>query len=257
VVCRSTAPFRWGAGGRPPLRTGPDDVFGPRPTNPAAEPAISFFTDYLGDPFTREVLLELTLEHAILVLVPIAIGTALGITLGIVANRHPALRATIMNTTSTFLTIPSLALFGLMIPIVGIGSPPVIVALVMYSLLPITRNTLAGLGSVDQAVVESARGMGMSGNQRLWRIELPNAWPVILAGVRVSTQLIVGIAPIAALIGGPGLGNEIFSQGIRRIGSPGALNAILGGTLGVLVLALLFDLAYRGVEQLTVSEGLQ
>ncbi len=222
-----------------------------------AERAISFFTDYLGDSFTREVLLELTLEHVVLVIVPILIGTVLGVVLGIVAHRRRGLRAAIMNTTSTFLTIPSLALFGLMIPIVGIGSPPVIVALVIYSLLPITRNTLAGLTSVDQAVVESARGMGMSGRQRLWRIELPNAWPVILAGIRVSTQLIVGIAPIAALIGGPGLGNEIFSQGIRRIGSPGALNAILGGTLGVLLLALLFDLAYRGVERLTVSEGLQ
>lgn len=203
------------------------------------------------------MLLELTLEHILLVTVPILIGAVLGVLLGVVAHRSPRLRSAIMNTTSTFLTIPSLALFGLMIPIVGIGSPPVIVALVIYSLLPITRNTLAGLTAVDEAVVESARGMGMSGSQRLWRIELPNAWPVILAGIRVSTQLIVGIAPIAALIGGPGLGNEIFSQGIRRIGSPGALHAILGGTVAVLLLALLFDLAYRGVERFTVSEGLQ
>lgn len=230
-----------------------------RPATPSSDHGapISFFADYLGDSFTREILLELTVEHVVLVAVPILIGTVLGIVLGIVAHRQRVLRAAIMNTTSTFLTIPSLALFGLMIPIVGIGSPPVIVALVIYSLLPITRNTLAGLRSVDQAVVESARGMGMSGRQRLLQIELPNAWPVILAGVRVSTQLLVGIAPIAALIGGPGLGNEIFSNGIRRIGSPGALNAILGGTLAVLLLALLFDVAYRGVERLTVSEGIR
>ena len=203
------------------------------------------------------MLLELTVQHAMLVAVPIAIATVLGVALGITAHRQPLLRPAILNTSSTFLTIPSLALFGLMIPLVGIGSPPVILALIIYSLLPIVRNTLAGLVSVDQAVVESARGMGMSGWQRLWRIELPNAWPVILAGIRVATQLVVGIAAIAALIGGPGLGNEIFSQGIRRIGSPGALNAILGGTLGILVLALLFDVLYRAVERFTVSEGLQ
>lgn len=218
---------------------------------------ISFFTDYLSDPFTRDILVELTLQHVLLVVVPIAVATVLGVLLGIVAHRNPVLRPPILNTSSAFLTIPSLALFGLMIPLMGIGSPPVIVALILYSLLPIVRNTLAGLVSVDQAVVESARGMGMSSMQRLWRIELPNAWPVILTGIRVATQLIVGIAAIAALIGGPGLGNEIFSNGIRRIGSPGALNAILGGTLGILVLAALFDLAYRVVERFTVSEGLQ
>lgn len=201
--------------------------------------------------------MEQGIQHAVLVAIPVAIATVLGIGLGILANRSSVLRPPILNTTSTFLTIPSLALFGLLIPLMGIGSPPVVVALTIYSLLPIVRNTLAGLGSVDQAVVESARGMGMSSAQRLWRIELPNAWPVILTGVRVATQLIVGIAAIAALVGGPGLGNEIFSNGIRRIGSPGALNAILGGTLGILVLALLFDVLYRGVEHLTVSEGIK
>lgn len=199
----------------------------------------------------------MSIEHVRLVAVPIVIATVIAVLLGIVAHRNRALRPPILNTSSTFLTIPSLALFGLMIPVVGIGDPPVYVALVIYSLLPIVRNTLAGLVSVDQAVVESARGMGMSGMQRLWRIELPNAWPVILAGIRVATQLIVGIAAIAALVGGGGLGNEIYSNGIRRIGSPGALNAILGGTLAILVIALAFDLFYRVVERFTVSEGLQ
>ena len=224
---------------------------------PASEHRISFFSDYLADPFTRDVLLELTVQHAVLVVVPIVVATVLGVALGIAAHRQPLLRPAIMNTSSTFLTIPSLALFGLLIPLVGIGAPPVIVALIIYSLLPIVRNTLAGLMSVDPAVVESARGMGMSGLQRLWRIELPNAWPVILTGIRVATQLIVGIAAIAALVGGPGLGNEIFSQGIRRIGSPGALNGILGGTLAILVLAALFDVVYRVIDHFTVSEGLQ
>ena len=217
---------------------------------------MSFFTDYLGSEFTREVLVEQSIQHVRLVAIPVAIATVLGILLGIVAHRTRPLRPPILNTVSTFLTIPSLALFSIMIPIVGIGDPPVIVALVMYALLPIVRNTLAGLTGVDGAVVESARGMGMSNLQRLWSIELPNAWPVILTGIRVATQLAVGIAAIAAVIGGSGLGQEIYNEGIRRVGSPGAFNALLGGTLAILVIAFAFDLLFRVIERLTVSEGL-
>lgn len=216
---------------------------------------MSFF-EYLVDPFTREALLSQTVEHVTLVVVPILVATVVGVVLGIVAHRQRWLKPPILNTTSTFLTIPSLALFSLLVPLVGIGSPPVMVALTLYALLAIVRNTVSGLESVDKAVVESARGMGMSNLQRLARIELPNAWPIILTGMRVSTQLVVGIAAIAALVGGPGLGNEIYSQGIRRIGSPGAVNAILGGTLGILVLAALFDGLYRLIGRFTISKGL-
>lgn len=184
------------------------------------------------------------------------VATITGVLLGILAHRSRALRPPILNTVSTFLTIPSLALFSIMIPVVGIGDPAVYVALVLYALLPIVRNTVAGLTGVDGAVVESARGMGMSNLQRLWKIELPNAWPVILTGIRVSTQLAVGIAAIAAIIGGSGLGGEIYNEGIRRVGSPGALNALLGGTLAILVIAFLFDLSFRLIERFTVSEGL-
>lgn len=203
------------------------------------------------------MLLEQAIQHLRLVAIPMVIATLVGIALGIAAHRYRPLRPPILTTVSTFLTIPSLALFSLMVPLVGIGDPPVIVALTLYALLPIVRNTLAGLMSVDGAVVESARGMGMSGVQRLLRIELPNAWPVILTGIRVSTQLTVGIAAIAALVGGTGLGQEIYNEGIRRIGSPGALNALIGGTLAILLIALLFDVIYRVVERITVSEGLQ
>lgn len=196
------------------------------------------------------------MQHIILTLVPIVVATILGVTLGIVAHRWSALRPTIMNTTSTMLTIPSLALFALLIGIVGIGNSGPIIALTMYALLPITRNTLSGLESVDPAVVESARGMGMNSRQRLTRIELPNAWPVILTGIRVATQITVGIASIAALIGGGGLGNEILKQGINRIGSPGALYAMLGGTLGILVLAMLLDAMFQLIGRATTSKGL-
>lgn len=214
------------------------------------------FLEYLGSRGNRSVLYEQAIEHVVLTAAAVAIAVAVGVTLGIIAHRSATLRPPIVNTTATLLTVPSLALFALLIPIVGIGFRPALIALTMYALLPIVRNTVSGLRSVDPAVTESARGMGLSGMQRLVRIELPNAWPVILAGVRVATQLTVGIAAIAALVGGPGLGGEIF-RGIRQIGSPFALNSLLGGTLGILVVALLFDLFYTGLGRLTTPRGIR
>jgi osmoprotectant transport system permease protein len=214
------------------------------------------FLDYLGDPVNRAVLLEQAIEHIALTAAAVAIAVVVGVALGVVAHRNAALRPPIVNTTATLLTVPSLALFALLIPIVGIGFQPALIALAMYALLPIVRNTVSGLRAVDPAVTESARGMGLSTAQRLLRIELPNAWPVILAGVRVATQLTVGIAAIAALVGGPGLGGEIF-RGIRQIGSPFALNSLLGGTLGILVVALLFDIVYTGIGRLTTPRGIR
>lgn len=216
---------------------------------------MSFF-DYLSTPSNREALLEMGLEHIALTGATMLLAIILGVGLGIVAHRSSFARPAILNTTSTFLTIPSLALFAILIPIVGIGFMPALIALVMYALLPIVRNTVSGLRSVDPAVTESARGMGMNGFQRLVRIELPNAWPVILTGIRVATQLTVGIAAIAALVGGPGLGREIF-RGIRSIGSPFAFNLLLGGTLGILLVAVIFDLFYTGLRRLTTPRGIR
>ncbi|MFA9428894.1 ABC transporter permease [Egicoccus sp. AB-alg2] len=214
------------------------------------------FLDYLADPSTRDVLIQQTLEHVVLVVVPLLLALVVSLGLGIAAHRVPRLRAPILTTVSTFLTIPSLALFALFLPVMGIGDGAVMVALTLYALLPIVRNTVAGLGGVDPAIVEAARGMGMSGTKRLVRIELPTAWPVILAGIRVSTLMITGIAAIAALVGGSGLGQEIY-RGIRRIGSAGALESLLGGTLAIVLLALLFDLFYLGLGRLTISRGLR
>lgn len=217
---------------------------------------MAFFTDYLADPFTRRVLIDLSLEHVLLTVIPVLLATVIGLALGIAAQRVSTVRPVIINTASTFLTIPSLALFSLFIPIVGIGYPPAIVPLTMYALLPIVRNTLTGLSGVDAAITESAQGMGMAGGRRLLRIELPTAWPVVLTGLRVSTQLVIGIGAIAALVGGPGLGNEIFA-GIRSIGSTGAFERLLGGTLSIVVLAILFDLVYLGIGRLTIPRGLR
>lgn len=214
------------------------------------------FLEYLQDPATQRALITQTTEHLRLIAIPMLWALVAAISIGIAAHRLPWLRNTLMTVVSWFLTIPSLALFALLIPVMGIGDPPVMVALFLYALLPITRNTLAGLTSVDGAMVEAAKGMGMGPTARLLRIELPNAWPVILAGVRVATLLTIGIAAVAAILGGNGLGQEIY-RGINRIPSPGSLEAILGGTLFIVLLALAFDLFYLGIGRLTIPRGLR
>jgi osmoprotectant transport system permease protein len=212
------------------------------------------FLDYLESRWDN--LLELGIEHAVVTVVAVLLATVIGIGLGMATYRRPRSRQLVIAVSSIFLTIPSLALFGLFINVFGIGTTPVVVALVMYSLLPIVANTVVGLREVDPAVVESAQGMGMGRTQRLLRIELPLAWPVILTGMRVSTLLTLGIATIGAYIQGPGLGNDIFA-GLSRISSPNALNLVLGGTLGVIILAILFDLLYVLLNRLTTSRGIR
>src|ERR671913_55721 len=196
------------------------------------------FLEYLS--LSWDHVLVLAIGHALVVAISLAIDIVIGVSLGVLVFRRERAANVALAITSTFLTIPSFALFGIFIPIFGLGYPPTVAALVMYGLLPILRNPVPGLRSVDPAVAESAQGMGMSARQRLLRIELPLAWPVIIAGVRVSTMLLMGIAAIAAVVNGPGLGDDIFA-GLARIGGANALNLVLGGTLpGILVLALLF-----------------
>jgi osmoprotectant transport system permease protein len=203
-----------------------------------------------------EHLLQLSLQHLYVVVVSVAIATVIGVALGLATYRRERARDAVLAVTGIFLTIPSLALFGLFIGWLGLGTPPVIVALVMYSLLPIVRNTIVGLRGVDPAVVESAQGMGMGGASRLLRIELPLAWPVILTGMRVSTLLCVGIAAIGAYVRGPGLGNDIFT-GLARIGSAVAVNIVLGGIVGIIVLAILLDALYVLINRLTTARGIR
>ena len=215
------------------------------------------FPEYLA--YSWDHVLELAIGHAIVVAISLAIAVVIGVSLGVLVYRRERVANAALAVTSTFLTIPSLALFGLLIPlplIGGLGYRPAVVALVMYALLPILRNTVTGLRSVDPAVAESAQGMGMSARERLLRIELPLAWPVIIAGVRVSTMLLMGIAAIAAVVNGPGLGEDIFA-GLARIGGANALNLVLGGTLGIILLALLFDTFFNLLGKLTTSKGIR
>ncbi len=216
----------------------------------------SSFWTYLD--FARDDVIELTIDHALVVILAVALATVIGVVLGVLTYRTDRPREIVLAVTGTFLTIPSLALFGLFIaiPMLGLGGRSVVVGLVMYGLLPIVRNTIVGLREVDPAIVESAQGMGMARTERLWRIELPLAWPVILTGMRVSTLVLIGIAAIGAYINGPGLGELIFS-GLARIGSATALNQVLAGILGIMVLAVLFDLVYVAISRFTTSKGIR
>lgn len=201
-------------------------------------------------------LLELTVEHAQVVLVSMALATVIGVGLGLWTYRKPQAAKVVLTITGIFLTIPSFALFGLFIPILGLGYRPTVVALVMYALLPIVRNTITGLRSVDPSISESALGMGLSRWQALRRIELPIAWPIVITGVRVSAVIIVGIAAIAAIVNGPGLGRPIF-QGLAATGTNRGFNLAFSGTLGVVVLAILLDAAFVVITRLTTSKGLR
>jgi osmoprotectant transport system permease protein len=215
---------------------------------------MSSFLEYLSTSWDH--VLELAIGHVVVVAISLGIAVLIGVSLGVLVYRRERAANVALAITSTFLTIPSLALFGLFIPIFGLGYKPVVVALVMYGLLPILRNTVTGLRSVDPAITESAQGMGMNARQRHLRIEMPLAWPVIIAGVRVSAMLLLGIAAIAAVVGGPGLGDDIFS-GLARIGGATALNLVIGGILGVVVLALLFDTFFNLLSRLTTPRGIK
>lgn len=201
-------------------------------------------------------ILELVLQHLAVVAISVIIAVVIGVLLGIAVWNRPTGRAVTIAAAGVAITIPSLALLALITPVFGLGWTPTIVALVFYSLLPIVRNTVVGLREVSPAIMESARGMGMSSTMTLFRVQLPMAWPIILTGVRVAAQLTIGIAAIAAYVAGPGLGQFIF-QGLSSLGSKNALNFALTGTLGVVILALLIDGAFVLVTRLTTPRGLR
>lgn len=191
-------------------------------------------------------ILQHTLEHLFLVSIAIVIAILIGIPLGILITRITSLRQPILIIANILQTIPSLALFGLLIPVPfigGIGATPAIVALTLYSFLPIIRNTYTGITNVDPAIREAGRGMGMTDTQLLLQVEIPLAMQVILAGVRVATVIAIGIATIAAAIGAGGLGELIF-RGISVVNN----DLILAGAIPAAVIALIADFAIGWLE---------
>jgi osmoprotectant transport system permease protein len=192
-------------------------------------------------------ILELTGEHITLVLSSMVLAICLGVPAGILLTRRPAARKWLMGFASVVQTIPSLALFGFLIPIPligGIGKRTVIFSLVLYALLPILRNTFVGIVSVDAAVRESAVAMGMTDGQLLRQVEIPLAAQTILAGIRVATVTTIGTATIAAAIGGGGLGVFIF-RGVASVDT----TQILAGAVPAAVIALLADGGLGWIER--------
>ncbi len=211
------------------------------------------FIDYVEK--NQERIVFLLVQHVQVVLIAVGIATVVAVAMAIGTERSPRLRSASLSITGTNLTIPSFALFGLMIPIFGLGVAPTILALTVYAIFPILRNTVTGLEGVDGSVVDAARGMGMGPWRRLARVRLPLAWPVILNGVRVATIMVVAIAAIGAAVQGPGLGKLIF-RGLSRTGGANALNEALSGVVGVVVVALILDALFILIARLTTPRGL-
>jgi osmoprotectant transport system permease protein len=193
----------------------------------------SFFVEHHAE------ILDTTLEHLTLVVIAMAFAILIGVPLGMFVVHRPALRRLSLGIASILQTIPSLALFGFLIPIPfigGIGRRTAIVALVLYALLPILRNTYVGLTGIDPAVLEAAEAMGMTNVQILWRVRFPLALAVILAGIRTATVITIGIATISAAIGAGGLGTFIF-RGVAMVSDA----VILAGAIPAALLAILAD----------------
>lgn len=225
---------------------------------------LSIMQEYLAqkDRFLQELF-----NHLYLVFTSVAIGTVIGFLLGVMATRNKTARVPIFFITNIIQTVPSLALFGLLIaplatlsfafPVLrsfginGIGDTPALIVLVIYSLLPIVQNTFTGLEQIDKSAIEAGKGMGMSQWQLFFKIEFPLSTPVIMEGIRIASVQAVGLAALAALIGAGGLGWFVF-QGLGQA----APDLILLGTIPIILLALLVDIFMRGLTKLTLPKYL-
>ncbi|KUI03247.1 ABC transporter permease [Mycolicibacterium acapulense] len=195
-------------------------------------------------------------QHVSAVVQSVLIATIAGVVIGVLTYRNPVAANLATSTSSVIMTVPAFALLGLLIPLFGLGVVPSITALVLYSLLPIVRNTIVGLTAVDPALTDAARGIGMSRLDTLARVELRVVWPSILSAMRISTQMSMGVLAIAAYVKGPGLGNLIFT-GLARVGSPTAVPMALAGTLLIVILALALDAVLVLIGRLTTSKGIR
>lgn len=208
---------------------------------------ITDFFNYFMNNYNQ--ILDYTVEHIQLVGLAIIISILIGVPLGIYLTTNEELASIVLQITSIIMTIPSIALFGIMIPILsvigqGIGFLPALIALILYSQLPIVRNTYTGIKDVDPNIRDAAIGIGMTTFQRLWKVEIPNAMPLIMAGVRTATVLNIGIGAIAAYIGAGGIGS-LINQGISRSNN----TMVLVGAVVVSLLAIIADLILKYIQK--------
>ncbi|MBT1635191.1 ABC transporter permease [Clavibacter michiganensis] len=195
-------------------------------------------------------------QHLSLVVQCLVLATLIAVGIAAAVYRSRPLTSLANSVSAVGLTLPAFALVGLLIAPLGFGVPPAVAVVTFFATLPILRNAVVGLAGIDPAIVESARGIGMGRMRTLLRVELPLAWPVILGGIRVSAQMVMGIAAVAAYVLGPGLGGFIFS-GLSRLGGQNSTESVLTGVVGVVLLALLLDLVLVGIGRLTTPRGIR
>jgi len=218
---------------------------------PLSPPNLLQFISIQREKITLAVIAQIEL-----VLLVMAIVSVTAIITGLLVWKSTAASEAITSFWSVIFTIPSLAMFIFFIGPFGLGWLPAVIALVLYGQLPVVRNTIVGLRSVEPAVMESAAAMGMKPLTVLRKIQFPLAWPVIMVGIRVSAMLIFGISAIAAYVGGPGLGDYLFS-GLANLGSFNSMNQTLVGAFGITLLAIIFDGLFVFVRRITTPRGLR
>lgn len=205
------------------------------------------FIDYMINQ--RSQIINLLFQHIELTLISIVLAILIGIPIGILVSKKESIRKYVIGIINVFQAIPSMALLGLLVPLLGIGSKPAIVAVVLYSLLPIVKNTSTGILGIDKNIIESATGIGLTSKQILYKIQLPLALPIIMAGIRISAVTAVGLMTLAAFIGAGGLGYLVFS-GVQTINNV----MILAGAIPACILALLVDYLFSKVEKNAMSK---
>lgn len=210
--------------------------------------------DFVRDSYQQ--ILFASWQHFSLVVQCLVLATVLAVVLSALVYRSKTASALANGVSAMGLTIPSFALIGLLIAPFGFGVLPAVIVVTFFATLPILRNAVVGLNSIPASVVESARGIGMSRFRTLATVELPMAWPIILAGIRVSAQMVMGIAAVAAYTLGPGLGGFIFS-GLSRLGGANAFESVVVGVVGVILLAIILDLLLVVLSRLTTSRGIR
>lgn len=210
--------------------------------------------EYLADPYESAYVLTLARQHVVMVAVAMLLATTLGLGVGIVFTRAGLKRyaGIVMYIVGLGQTIPSLAVLAIIMSFMGIGFRPAVFALFIYSVLPIARNTLAGINAVPNWLLDAAKGMGMNNRQILWHVEIPNAMKVILTGFRVSLVICIGTAALAFLIGAGGLGEQIF-MGIDLMRT----DKLLAGAIPTILLALLADYLCEFLSLVLISKGLR